>query len=191
MKTTLVILLILFTTIPGFAQMDIPDDKPRFTDRLIFGGGLGLQFGTVTFIDISPVIGYRVTEKLEAGLGVTYKYYKYNDFYVDATTGQKIDLKSNMFGGSIYTRYHFLKSLFAHVEYERLRYNYDDIYSSGGQIIRDPIHTYINSLFVGGGLRQQITANSYLFVMALWNLTEEPLSPYSNPVIRMGVLLGR
>jgi hypothetical protein len=191
MKPTFIILLILILAIPVFGQTDIPEMKPSFTDRLIFGGGLGLQFGTVTFIDVSPVVGYRITEKLEAGIGATYKYYKYNDFYVDATTGQKIDLKSHMFGGSIYTRYHLLKNLFAHVEYERLKYNYDDIYSSGGQIIRDPIHTYINSLFVGGGLRQQISANSYLFIMALWNLTEEPLSPYSNPVIRMGVLLGR
>lgn len=191
MKIILNVVLVFCLYMFAPAQTEMRNEKPRFTDRLIFGGGLGLQFGTITFIDVSPVIGYKVTEKLEAGVGVTYKYYKYNDFYVDATTGQKIDLKSNMFGGSVYSRYHILKNIFAHVEFERLKYNYDDIYSSGGQIIREPIHTYINSLFVGGGLRQQISANSYLFIMALWNLTEEPLSPYSNPVIRMGVLLGR
>lgn len=188
-KQTLLPLLLILLQLTCKSQTE--DDKQDFSDRLVFGGGLGLQFGTITFIDVSPVIGYKITKRLESGIGITYKYYKYNDFYKNLTTGEKIDLKSNMFGGSIYSRYYILENLFAHAEFERLRYNFEDIYESGGQIIREDRHDYINSLFVGGGLRQRIFANGSLFIMALWNLTEEPNTPYNNPVIRMGVLVGR
>jgi len=191
MRVVISFIFLIILSFQGFAQQEPPVGKPRFTDRLVFGGGLGLQFGTVTFIDVSPVVGYRITEKLEAGIGLTYKYYRYNDFYVDLSTGQKYDLKSNMIGGSVYSRYFILQNLFAHVEFERLKYNFEDFYSSGGQITREPRHDYINSLFVGGGLKQPVFRNGYLFIMALWNLTEEPNTPYNNPVIRMGVLLGR
>lgn len=191
MKSKFLFFVFALLSINLLAQDPSINEKPKFMDRLVFGGGLGVQFGTITFIDVSPVVGYRLTEKLEAGVGATYKYYRYKDFYIDQTNGEKFDLKSHMFGGSVYTRYHILKNIFAHVEYERLRYNYEDISNYGGQVIRDPKHTYINSLFVGGGLKQQITKGSYMFIMALWNLTEEPMTPYSNPVIRMGVLLGR
>lgn len=192
MKKGLILVIVLVFSVCTFAQnKDILEPKSDFFDRFVFGGGLGLQFGTLTFIDVSPMIGYKITERLESGIGLTYKYYKYNDFYTDQTTGQKIDLKSDMYGASVYSRYHILENVFAHVEFERLRYNYENIYSSGGQIIRDPLHTYINGLFVGGGLRQNITKGSFLYIMALWDLIEDPNSPYQNPIIRMGVMLGR
>lgn len=171
-------------------QLNTDLDNPTFKDRLVFGGGLGLQFGTVTFIDISPMVGYRLTKKLESGVGLTYKYYKYNDFYKNLTTGEKIDLKSHMLGGSVYTRYYLLDRIFAHVEFERLNYKYQDIYESAGQIVRKDRSDYVSSLFVGGGLTQRLAGRANLFIMALWNLTEEPNTPYNNPVIRMGVLVG-
>jgi hypothetical protein len=187
MKRFIACLIVIFTT-SAYSQSD---NRVPFSERIIFGGGLGLQFGTLTFIDISPVIGYKLTPKLEAGIGLTYKYYRYKDFYYDQTSNQRFDLKSHMFGGSLYSRYHILENIFTHVEFERLRYNFDDIYNVGGQIIRNPTHVYINSLFVGGGLRQRISQNSYFFILALWNLTEQEYTPYNNPVLRMGVLLGR
>lgn len=194
---TLIILVMSFSSLLVRAQSDQEstlyndDDKPGFLDHIVFGGGLGLQFGTVTFIDISPVVGYKVTKNLESGLGFTYKYYKYDDFYKNLTTGDKIDLKSHMIGGSVYSRYYFLEKFFIHAEFERLKYNFEDIYESAGQIIRDDRHDYINSLFVGGGLSQRIAGRANLFIMALWNLTEEPNTPYNNPVVRMGIMVGR
>lgn len=173
---------------PGFisAQDAQQGQKPRFADRIFFGGGLGLQFGTITLIDISPVVGYRVTEKLETGIGLTYKFYKYNDYY---SLGS--DLKTNIIGGSVFARYHILENLFAHVEYESLHYRYDEYYGSGSSITFDQRTAIYNSIFVGGGYRQRISSGSYFFIMALWNLNDGAYSPYSNPVLRMGVMIGR
>lgn len=192
MKSQIVALFLgLFLSFQSFAQEEKPGVTSKFADRLVFGGGIGLQFGTLTFIDISPVIGYRVTSRLESGIGLTYKYYRYKDFYYDVATNQRFDLRSHMFGASIYSRYSILENIFAHVEFERLRYNYEDIYSSGGQIVKDPTFTYINSFFVGGGYKQRISNSSYFYILGLWDLIQDPMSPYQNPVLRMGVLLGR
>ena len=37
--------------------------KSQFLDKLFVGGGLGAGFGNYTYINISPIIGYRVTPK--------------------------------------------------------------------------------------------------------------------------------
>lgn len=190
-KKALILLLLILTGSTLYAQEDAPLRESKFTDRLLFGGGLGLQFGTLTFIDISPVVGYRLTERLEAGVGFSYKYYSYKDFYFDPVTGLKDDLKSHMIGGSVYTRYHIFENIFLHAEFERLRVNTQELYISGGQVISNPIHYNINSLFVGVGLKQRISNSSYFFLMGLWDLVQDSNSPYDNPIIRMGILIGR
>ncbi len=192
--TSYLIILIMLLYSPLFAQdgSDQPEVKDRpFKDRIVYGGGLGLQFGTITFIEISPVVGYRLTNRLETGIGVTYKYYKYKDFYLDQTTNNRFDLKSNIYGASLYTRYHLFQNIFLHAEYEMLRYNYENVFIMGGQFIREPTHANVEGLFLGGGYRQRIASGAYFYILALWDVIEDPLSPYNNPILRMGVLLGR
>lgn len=186
----LLLLLIILSPSLSSAQSS-SENSPKFSDRLFFGGGLGLQFGTLTLIDLSPVVGYRFTDKLEGGLGFTYKYYRYKDYYIDYYTGQRYDLKSNITGASVFGRYHFLENVFAQIEYERLRYAYTTYYNAGSGMWSEGQVANIDSFFVGGGYRQRISGGSYFYVMGLWNLTEDAMSPYSNPVIRMGVIIGR
>jgi hypothetical protein len=190
----LIILTTFFSTLiafPGHSQTNNERNKPRFSDKLVYGGSLGLQFGTLTLIDLSPVVGYRLTERLETGIGFTYKYYRYKDYWYDNTTGQGYDLKSNITGGSIYVRYHFLENVFAHAEFEQLHYRFTDYYNTGAGIQSDKRAANISSVFIGGGYKQRISQGSYFFIMGLWNLTEDSMSPYSNPVLRMGVMIGR
>lgn len=173
------------------AQENLQDKKPGFADKLVYGGNFGLQFGSLTLIDLSPVIGYRLTPKLETGLGFTWKYYKYRNYWINPNTGQQYDLKSNIAGGSVYARYHIFKNVFAHTEFEQLRYKYTNYYFNGAVMEKDEQVANITSVFVGGGYRQSFNRNSYFYIMALWNLTEDAMSPYNNPLIRMGVIVGR
>ena len=46
------------------AEKDNEDDGPSLSDRMFFGGNFGLQFGNPTLIDISPLVGFRMTERL-------------------------------------------------------------------------------------------------------------------------------
>ncbi|MBW6490096.1 MAG: hypothetical protein K0B15_02765 [Lentimicrobium sp.] len=193
-KNFLLLLLLIFVLFqPNFtsAQENQQRNKSAFTEKLVYGGGFGLQFGTLTLIDLSPVIGYRLTPKLETGLGFTYKYYKYKNYWYNPVTGQRYDLKSNITGGSVYAKYHIFENVFAHTEFEQLRYNYTNYHFNGSVMETDKQVADITSVFVGGGYRQRFSQNSYFYIMALWNLTEDAMSPYNNPLIRMGVILGR
>lgn len=183
----------------GFSQS--VKEKP-FKDRLFGGGYLGLQFGSYsTMVDVSPIIGYSLTDNIDVGLGPTYKYYKYkNYYYVSFPNGDSrfYDHVANMLGASVFARYYFsseyipfLNNLFAHVEYEYLNYSYDYYFVSGSDVNTVKLSSDISSFFVGGGLKQPLgRGRSFLYLLVLWNLNETYESPYSNPIIRMGVNVG-
>jgi hypothetical protein len=177
-KPALKILIFLILTLPlcplkvfsqdGGAVKDLP-----FTERIFFGGNFGLQFGTITFIDISPLVGYLLTDRLSAGTGITYMYYR------EKFAGFQ-EFSTSIYGGRLFARYLILKNLFAHTEYEVLNLEAFDL----GRRVN------VTSVLVGGGYRQQLGGNVYLNLLALWNINETAYSPYRNPIIRMGVAFG-
>ncbi len=173
------LVLFLFSApVHGQFTNENKEKKPDFRSRLFYGGGFGLQFGSATLIELSPLVGYKVTPKLGIGVSPTYKYYHYNNYY-----GPDLDLASNVYGGSIFARYTIIQSVFAHVEYETLFYNT----STPGY------PTYMeqfNSFFVGGGYMQYFGANSGMYIEVLWNLNDTPNSPYTNPIFRVGFNVG-
>lgn len=148
----------------------------RFWDRVFTGGNFGLQFGNQTLIEVAPIFGYRLTERLAAGIGVKYLYYKFKSTNFSYST--------DIYGGSFFTRYLILDNLFAHAEYEVLNL---EVYNIS---LRDFRRKNITSVFVGGGYRQMLGERSSMNLMLLYNLNETSDSPYSNPVIRIGFGIG-
>ena len=52
------------------AQREIdPEAKFKLKDRIYYGGSIGLQLGTVTLIDLSPLTGLMLSSKFSTGLG--------------------------------------------------------------------------------------------------------------------------
>ena len=149
--------------------------KLPFGERIFYGGNFGLQFGNYTLVDVSPMIGYRITSRLDAGIGGTYKYYSYKTY----SGGSR--LQANIFGGNTFTRFFVFRDVFAYGEYEYLYYKVKDI---------NPYSVDYTSLLVGAGYRQPVSERSYMYIMLLWNLNDTPDSPYSNPVIRVGFSIG-
>ena len=49
------------------------EKKPR-SQKVFFGGAVGLSFGSYTRIAVYPQIGYRITPKLTAGIELGYIY---------------------------------------------------------------------------------------------------------------------
>lgn len=173
-------LTILASSQSIFAQVEIQNQRPEynFKSHLYFGGGFGLQFGYMTLIEVSPLVGYNITPKFSVGLSPTYKFYKYNDYY-----GQNLDLTTNVWGGSVFSRYFIFENVFAHVEYESLLYNTQ---TPGYPETKQQY----NSFFVGGGYNQRIGGNSGMYILVLWNLNDSYDSPYTNPIIRIGFSVG-
>lgn len=177
-----------------------------FKDRLFVGGSLGFSLGSnSSLIEVAPIFGYAVTEKFVVGLGLTYKYYRYKDYFATIDNGNYsgfYDLTSNIYGGSFWMRYFLsgvgipiIENIFLHAEVEPLifnnNYSYDpsgDFYDQyGNRYTKGNEQISITSFFLGGGLRQMLGQRSYMYLEVLWNFNEELYNPYSNPRIRIGV----
>jgi hypothetical protein len=157
-------------------------EKPSFKDRMFFGGGFGLSFSsTYDYFSVSPIIGYRLTQKVATGLSIIYRYNNYK--YVTPS------VSTNDYGVSPFIRYQFYGPLFLHAEYEYLNNQY--ITYSG-----EPIRKSFNSFMAGGGLFQPISRHAGFFVSVLYNFsyinsTPTNYYPYSSPwILRAGITAG-
>ena len=192
----------------SFSQKDsrIAKQKSPFVERFFVGGSLGFSIGTYSsLVDVSPIFGYAVTEDFIAGLGLTYKHYKYKDYFYNTDNGALDDFTSNMYGFSIWSRYYlskigipFIENIFLHAEVEPLtfinkyHYNPSGPYRDpwGSPYARGDERINLTGIFLGGGLRQMIGGRSYLYIEVVWDVNEDLYSPYSNPRIRIGVAAG-
>jgi len=164
-----------------------------FRDRLFWGGSLGLTIGNYTDIEISPHVGYYITSRWAAGIGVTYEYYNNRDHFIDLSTGRTERFKTNIWGGRLFTNYVIVNDvndwiplglnfrIFAHVEYEALSYEkrfFD--YDATGRELQ-------HSILVGGGLRFPSGKRSSTNLTVLWKINSKLNDIYQGgPVIRIG-----
>ncbi|MBK6730544.1 MAG: hypothetical protein IPG60_06100 [Bacteroidetes bacterium] len=183
------LLIIGFDNSKVFSQLtpidnEETDNKPSKgsgfqANRFVVGGYLGAQFGNFTAIDVSPLVGYRVTPKFTPGLGMTYQYVSYND-----PTGYYQSYNSNIIGPRVFADYDIFYGLFAHAEYEHLWFKYDDSFITYKDV--QP------GLFVGGGLNLSAGANSSFQILAIWNLLWDSQNLiYGSPfTLRFGMAFG-
>jgi hypothetical protein len=177
LKLKIFLFLVLLSTV-GMAQdssmIRKHPPKTNIWDKVYFGGNFGMQFGTSTFIDISPLVGYRITDKFSLGVGVTYQYYHYRDL--------NFNLETNVYGGRVFGRYLFTDYLFGHLEYEYLNLEAFDFFP--------PRRVDVESILGGGGYMQRVGRNAAIVAMILYNFTESAYTPYQNPIIRIGLNIG-
>lgn len=163
--------MFLLSTAAGFAQTDSTEtyyEEPsaNFWEKVTVGGNFGLQFGTVTFVDVSPTFGYRFTDKFTAGPGITYRYLKFRGFE-----------GSSLYGGRLFARHRIGRQFFVQSEYESLNTEY----VTGNPDF--PIsRTWVPGFFLGGGLFQPVGRRAGIIISALYNLTYDATrSPYNSP----------
>lgn len=148
------------------------------SDRLWFGGGIGAGFGTVDYVEISPIIGYDATERFSFGGGITYRY-RSDDRFPGG-------LSTNDYGVNAFARYSLWRGIFAHGEYEHLSYEF----VQSGVKDRDDFR----SVLLGPGFHRPLGKRTGLFVAALYNFSydeNDVFSPYDDEwVFRVGVSVG-
>jgi hypothetical protein len=182
-----------------------PPVKDNFWRRIVVGGNMGFQFGTVTGIMISPEVRIRAVDQLFVGIGVTYEYFNYKDYYWNDSTKSYLNYSSNVFGGRIYLRYYlhslfssWVGNFFAHAEYEYLAFVQPYHYDPNGKIW-DPYNNTLapgkttisyNSILVGAGYSQPVGGRVFMDLLILFNLNNSYYSFYSNPIFRVGVGVG-
>jgi hypothetical protein len=150
--------------------------KP-FKERIYYGGNIGLSFGSITMIGIYPLMGYKFTPKLSAGIKIAYEYIEDKRFDLNYNT-------SNI-GASIFARYRILRPVYLHVEYAGLNY---ELYNELGESNRE----WVPFLLVGAGYSQHLAGNAWLNFQILFDVLQNSRSPYNRwePFYSVGVGLG-
>jgi len=163
---------------PEVVRQQDEEAKPALIDRLYFGGGLGLQFGTYTNISLLPILGYRITNRFSAGVGAVYHYVGYSSY------------NYSNYGGRVFAQAELFNigngAVLAHGEVEVLNAEYSGpgAYQSGGFEQRSTVAFPM----VGLGYRQRISEKASFDILVLYNTNDANYyNPYSNPVIRAGI----
>jgi hypothetical protein len=185
MLKKIVVPILLLLSLTSFAQNEetSPSDKPErpkspFWEKVFVGGNIGAQFGNVTVVNLSPIVGYRFTPKISAGFGITYQYYSIKTY----------NYETHMYGGRIFGRYQPLSFLFLHAEAEAMNWNCPRNEPTGFTTER----LWSPGLLAGGGLTQSIgDGGSAIYIMGLYNFLYNDCSPYGSPIVlRIGANFG-
>ena len=149
------------------------DDASEYNlrEHLRFGGNVGAQFGNVTFINVSPMLGYQFNDRFMMGVRGTYQYFRLRGLS---------QYSSNVLGGSVFSRLFVIENLFAHGEYEVLNGHFDNNFG------RDNIPF----LYFGAGYIFPISEKFGVTSMILYEVLRPRFSPYGFPILRVGIIGG-
>lgn len=182
------------------AQYYTPDNQPKkeksgiFEDwkqKIFFGGNLGLNFGRYySHAEISPLIGYKIHEKLSIGATLSYIYLKsrlaYSLQYANnSTTILYYDYNSHIVGFSPFSRIFISDFFFLHGEYNL--YNGDVIHTKNTPDYIWERREFIGIPLAGGGINYKFGDKVGVLIMALYNfsyyqnLGKFPL--YQSPIV--------
>jgi hypothetical protein len=147
----------------------------NFFENVGVGGNLGLRFGSPTYVEVSPIAGYRLSSFLMPGVGVSYRYirYRYLNYPPEG---------ANLYGASVWVRAYVAPMIFGYAEAEVLNGEWDPYFQPD---VRYNIYTQ----FLGAGYSQELGGSS-TYVMVLFAMNRDFDSPYVNPVIRVGFMVG-
>jgi hypothetical protein len=178
---TLACLLMVVTLTGQIPESHVSNDRPPLNQRLFFGGSFGLQFGTVTNIEVSPLAGLWLLPRVAAGIGPSFQYYK--DPYGSTT----------IYGGRAMLQLNLIQDLnniipiglnsgiFVQGEYAVLSLEKAFFYTlpdSDGRFIYD-------SFLAGAGISQPTGKRSRMNITFLWSLTGNEYGLYDTPEIRI------
>jgi hypothetical protein len=184
MKKLLILFVLTFSFFTSSGQK-VKEEAPPLKERIFFGGSFGLQLGTITNINLSPIVGLWVLPRLAVAVGPYYTFYK------------DPQGKTDIYGGKAYVQFVVLQDLnkfiplgsntglFLHLEDECLSLNSN----YWKNVVIPPDRFVMNTLLGGVGLSQQIGRKASLNLMVLWSLLETDAEMgsriYSNPEIRI------
>lgn len=145
-------------------------------NRWFVGGTVGLGFGDVDWVELSPFVGYRASELVSVGTGLIWRYRKDNR-YQDS-------LSTNDYGFNVFSRFDVARPFFLHLEYEYLSYEF-----YRADLSKD--RTNYSSVLGGGGVAYPLGRNASFYAALLYNFSydsSERYNPYGDPwIFRAGV----
>ena len=154
----------------------------------------GLLFGTVTRIEISPLLGYYLTNRVTLAGGFRYEYYKDSRNYPGLSS-----YSTSIYGPRGQVRYLIIHNLSNILPFRINAGIYfqaeQELLSLEKQYFAFPNNFEDGRFFkpitlIGGGISQQAGRNSFFNAVVMYDLTNDISSPYINPIIRIGFQIG-
>ncbi len=178
-----IFLIFTFLSLHSFAQEEYSRETgPEKTTtantgkKWHFGGGFGLNFGTITQIYLAPQATYSLNSTILMGGGITYIYNRVN--YDQLYPGMGLGIySSSVYGASLFNEIHVFQNLFTHLEWESLNL---DFYDNNFMEYR---RQWFHCLYAGGGIRQPVGQAGYIQLMLLYDLINKPFYPYGSRFI--------
>jgi hypothetical protein len=187
MKKLIIFLFLLIFSISNIYSQE----EQSLKGQLFLSPDFGLMFGTINLIELSPALGYCITDRLSAAAGLKYMFYSKTRVYSNQAAE-----KTNIYGPRAFARYILVKNLgeflpvglntnvFADVEFESnsLERKYFDY-----PTFPDKGRFWYDAFLIGGGFSQAASERINISFVMLWNTNPGYISLYNNPVIRFGI----
>ncbi len=142
---------------------DAMEARKEKLNRLRIGGNFGLQFGTYTYINVSPTVGYMVVkDRLELGTGPIFIYqrYRYSSSYA---------LSFFVYGADAYARGFLYKGLYLEGRYDPV--NKPSYYNLDRRL-------WVHHLLLGAGYAAPIGKIGVFNISLLYNVLNNRESIY-------------
>lgn len=172
------------TVIKQDSTIEKSESPPSKESRWYYGGEVGFGFSSDYFsIGIEPIVGYKITPKFSLGGKIGYTYIS------DSRYDPLPTLNTSNYGGSIFSRYRIIPQLYAHAEFAYWSYEQAiDITADGYETER----VWVPFILLGAGFSQMISPNVWAYAEVLFDVLNDPNSPYEewDPWISVGVGVG-
>jgi hypothetical protein len=191
--TSILAILLIFSTLSISAQGRVKEDK-TFSEKIFFGGSIGMAFGTVTRVDILPEVGMWVVPQWAIGIGGRYTFRKER---FNAIGEQINPYKAHIWGLSGFTEILPIpdldKAFNIGIKGGIIFYGeWEGLYLD--RSLLDPNAAvpkgkgWVHLFLVGGGYRVPLGERAALNLLVLWDLTNNAYSPYTtNPLLRLSI----
>lgn len=155
--------------------------------KLFFGGNIGLAFGDITYLNLSPSIGYRFSDLLAAGVQINGQYESVR--YLDQNNRVYQRDKYGMVGLGLFGRIYAIPQLFIHVQPEmNFIFGKSKFYDGSPDA---KFNEHVPSFLAGLGYAQSMGGSSAITLMILYDVLQRENSPYGNkPIFRVGADIG-
>jgi len=190
MKKPALVLLSILIALPLFAQT--PEEpapappppsaeKPKtpIGHRFFFGGGVGASFGDVDYVEVAPMVGFKVVPRFDLGLQPFYRWTDDGRYSPSVATSD--------YGATLFARVRVVAGFFVEADYQYTNYEYPDF---AGGTTRD---TY-DAFLLGGGYAFPIGDYVAFYTSALYDFSYDGNNvnrPYDSPVrFQVGVSVG-
>jgi hypothetical protein len=183
----LLVLLLSSCSFIVFAQEEEEEEEPKKgfdKEKLFFGGTFGASFGSYTFINVSPQVGYRFNRFFAAGTGINFIFSSSKYDYGNPNLDYKNEY--GVVGLDIFGRVYPVEFLLVQAQPE-MNYTWGKLKFYDGTPEQKLEAKFVPCLLVGGGAAIPIGGKGAMTVMLQYDVIQDVRSPYgTNPFLSIG-----